>query len=177
MVIELRAATDGDLDGVAAIYAHQVVSGTATFAMEVPPRSSWEEKLASTHPGDHFLVAVDGAVEGDVGARVLGFAYSGPFRERGAYTHTREVSVYLDATATGRGLGRRLYDDLLTRLVAAGTRTAVACVALPNDASEALHRVCGFEPVGVFREVGRKHDRWIDVAWWQAMLTADLRDA
>lgn len=177
MVVEIRTATDGDLDAVAAIYAHQVLSGTATFALEVPPRSTWEEKVASTHPGDHFLVAVDVDVAVDADGAdpvLLGFAYSGPFRDRGAYTHTREVSVYLDVDATGRGLGRRLYDDLLARLVDGGMRTAVACIALPNDASEALHRSCGFERVGAFREVGRKHDRWIDIAWWQTMLATDL---
>ena len=159
----VRPATDADLDAVAAIYDHEVRTGYATFATEPPPRSVWEDKLASTHPGDHFLVAeVDGAV--------VGFAYSGPFRDRGAYDRTREVTVYLDHAATGRGLGRLLYDDLLARMQAAGVRTALACIALPNDASEGLHRACGFERQGVLREVGRKLDRWIDVVWWQRML-------
>lgn len=163
--VVVRPATDGDLDAVAAIYAREVREGHATFDTEPPPRERWEHKLASTHPGDHFLVAV-------VDDAVLGFAYSGPFRDRGAYDRTREVTVYLDPAATGRGLGRLLYDDLLARMRAAGVRTALACIALPNDASEGLHRACGFERQGVLREVGRKFDRWIDVVWWQRMLDA-----
>ena len=76
-------------------------------------------------------------------------------------------------TGASRGLGRALYDDLLARMSAAGVRTALACISLPNDASEGLHRACGFERQGVLREVGRKFDRWIDVVWWQKMLLAD----
>lgn len=159
----IRGAVDGDLDAVAAIYAREVREGTATFDLEPPPRAKWEGLLASPHPGDHFLVAV----EGD---DVLGFAYSSQFRPKGAYDGTREVTIYLDPDAAGRGLGRILYDDLLARMAAGGVRTALACISLPNDASEGLHRACGFERQGVLREVGRKFDRWIDVVWWQRIL-------
>jgi phosphinothricin acetyltransferase len=162
-VATIRLATDADLDAVAAIYAREVREGTATFDLVPPPRAKWEDLLASPHPGDHFLVAV-----GD--EEVLGFAYSSQFRPKGAYDGTREVTVYLDPAAAGRGLGRLLYDDLLTRMRAGGVRTALACIALPKDASEGLHRACGFERQGVLREVGRKQDRWIDVVWWQRML-------
>lgn len=156
----IRPATDADLDAVAAIYAVEVATGYATFDTEAPPRERWEAKLRSGHPGDHFVVAER---DGDV----VGFAYSGAYRERGAYTNTRETTIYLDRSAVGAGLGRRLYDDLLARLRAAGVHTVLAGIALPNDASEGLHRACGFERVGVLREVGHKLGRWVDVAWWQ----------
>lgn len=166
MAASVRPAASGDIDAIAAIYAREVHEGTATFDLAPPPRSKWEGLLASTHPGDHFLVAVDGDA-------VLGFAYSSAFRPKGAYDGTREVTIYLAPSAAGRGLGRVLYDDLLARLAAGGTHTALACISLPNDASEALHRACGFERQGVLREVGRKQDRWIDVVWWQKMLAAN----
>ena len=91
------------------------------------------------------------------------------YRPRPAYARTRETSVYLAADARGRGLGRLLYDALLARLRDDGVHTAVALVALPNDASLALHRACGFAQVGVLREVGRKFGRWVDTAWLQLM--------
>jgi phosphinothricin acetyltransferase len=159
----IRPATDADLDGVAAIYAHEVLTGHATFDIVPPPRAVWERRLASEHPGDHFLVA-------ERHGRVVGFAYASAYREKGAYAGTRETTIYLDPAASGRGLGRRLYGDLLQRMAASGVHTALACLAIPNEASEALHRACGFEPVGVMREVGRKFDRWIDVGWWQKRL-------
>jgi len=161
--VTIRPATAADLDAVAAIYAAEVREGQATFDTDPPPVESWRAKLDSRHRGDHFLVAEEDG-------RVLGFAYSSAYRDRGAYDHTRETTIYLDAAASGRGLGRLLYDDLLGRLRDSGMRTALACISLPNDASEALHRACGFERIGVMREVGHKFDRWIDVAWWQRLL-------
>lgn len=166
MDVSVRPALDADLDAVAAIYAREVREGTATFDITPPPRSKWEGLLASSHPGDHFVVAV-------AEAGVVGFAYSSPFRPKGAYDRTREVTVYVDPSAAGRGVGRHLYDDLLARMERGGVHTALACISLPNDASERLHRACGFERQGVLRDVGRKFDRWIDIVWWQRMLDTD----
>jgi len=63
-----------------------------------------------------------------------------------------------------------MYAELLDLLVADGIHLALAAVALPNPASVSLHRTLAFEEVGVMREVGRKHDRWIDVLWLQKRL-------
>jgi L-amino acid N-acyltransferase YncA len=158
--MQIRSAQDADLDAVAAVYAHEVRTGISTFDLDPPPRAYWESRLASTEPGDHLLVA-------DAGGEVRGYAYSAAYRPRPAYARTREISVYLAADARGRGLGRLLYDALLPRLRDDGVHTAVALIALPNDASLALHRACGFAQVGVLREVGRKFDTWIDTAWLQ----------
>lgn len=160
----IRRASEGDVDGIAAIYAREVAEGYATFDTERPSREHWLAKVTSVDPRSPFLVAV----EAD---RVLGFAYAGPYRDRGAYAQTRETTVYLDPSVTGRGLGRQLYDALLPMLVDAGVHTVMAAIALPNDASEGLHRACGYERLGVMRQVGRKFDRWIDVAWWQRVLS------
>ncbi len=101
---------------------------------------------------------------------MVGYAYSSSYRPRPAYRHTRETSVYLDPAAQGQGLGRRLYDDLLAGLRADGVHQVVALIALPNPASQALHRACGFTSAGVLREVGHKFGRWIDTEWWQLTL-------
>lgn len=170
MDVSVRPAVDADLDAVAAIYAREVHEGTATFDITPPPRSKWEGLLASSHPGDHFVVAVS---SNEASGEVLGFAYSSPFRPKGAYDRTREVTIYVYPSAAGRGVGRLLYDDLLDRMTRGGVRTALACIALPNNASERLHRACGFERQGVLRDVGRKFDRWIDIVWWQKVLDTD----
>jgi len=162
--MQIRPARDADLDAVAAIYAHEVATSVSTFDLEPPPRGYWEARLASTEPGDHLLVAEDDG-------RVVGYAYASSYRPRPAYARTRETSVYLAAEARGRGVGRLLYDDLLARLAADDVHAVVAIVALPNDPSLALHRACGFEEVGVMREVGHKHGRWVDTAWLQLVLT------
>ncbi|WP_151084173.1 GNAT family N-acetyltransferase [Nocardioides cynanchi] len=158
-----RPAAEQDLAAVAAIYAEQVRTGISTFDLEPPAVDYWQHRLESTEPGDHFLVA-------DVDGDVVGFAYSSSYRPRPGYRLTRETSVYIAEQARGQGLGRRLYDDLLPRLGADGMHVALALVALPNPASQALHESCGFAHLGTMREVGRKFDRWIDTAWYQLAL-------
>jgi len=156
----VRDADPADLPRIAAIYDEQVRTAISTFDLEPRPLAYWEERLASTRPGDHLLVACSPSGE------VLGYAYSSTYRPRPGYDRTREVSVYLAEEARGQGLGRRLYDVLLDRLRADGIHQVLAVVALPNDASEALHRACGFTRVGVLPEVGWKFGRWIDTAFW-----------
>ncbi|WP_148615076.1 GNAT family N-acetyltransferase [Nocardioides rubriscoriae] len=160
----VRDATPDDLPAVKAIYDEQVAHGIATFDTTAPPLDHWRDRLDS--PG-HLLVAVEDTT-------VVGYAFSSTFRPRAAYDRTQEVSVYLDARARGRGLGRALYDVLLARLRDDGIHTVLAVVALPNDASEALHRGCGFERVGVLPEVGHKLGRWIDTALYARVLDDGL---
>ena len=156
----IRDATDHDLDVIAAIYAREVLDGYASFETEPPPRSRWKAKLDGP---DHLLVA-------ELDGHVAGYSYSGDYRPRAGYRHTREVSVYVDPVAQGRGLGRALYDELLPRLRADGHHLALAGVALPNPASVRLHEAVGFDLYGIQREVGWKLGRWIDVAWFQLLL-------
>jgi phosphinothricin acetyltransferase len=166
MPFEIRPATDIDLPTVAAIYAQAVEHSTATFDTMPPALEFWQLKLASTDPGDAFLVAAEGT-------DVIGFAYSSFYRPRPAYGHTRETTVYLAEAARGRGVGTALYADLHAAMVATGeVRTAIAVVALPNYASERLHINAGYVKVGHLTEVGHKFGQWVDVAIYQAMLGA-----
>jgi L-amino acid N-acyltransferase YncA len=162
-MVTVRSATDSDLPAIKAIYDVEVLRGIATFATDPPGLDYWRERLASTEPGDHVVVAVDGD-------DVVGYAYSGSYRPRAAYAHTRETSVYLDSRARGGGIGRALYDELLQRLRGDGVRLVVAVIALPNPGSQGLHRACGFERAGVLHDVGRKFDRWIDTELWELRL-------
>ena len=160
----IRPATEQDLPAIKAIYDEEVRAGISTFATEPPDLDYWQVRLRSTAPGDHVLVAED--TEG-----VLGYTYSSAYRPRDAYAHTRESSVYLAARARGRRLGRGLYDGLLEAMRGDQVRLVVAVVALPNDASRALHLGCGFGSVGVLHEVGHKFGRWIDTELFELRLT------
>lgn len=164
MPYSTRAATEDDLEAISQIYSHAVETSTATFDLEPPDLDYWRERLDGQHPGDHLLVATDDE------ERPVGYAYSWSFRPRPAYDLTRETSIYLDQTVRGKGVGRMLYPALLETMSVAGVHTAIAAVALPNPASEALHVACGFREVGRLAQVGRKFDEWIDVKWYQRML-------
>ena len=158
-----RAATEADLPAIKEVYDAEVLGGLSTFALTPPGLDYWRQRLTSPATGDHVLVA-------EADGEVVGYAYSGAYRPREAYARTRETSVYLAASARGRGVGRLLYDELLGRLRADGVRLVVAVVALPNDASRALHLACGFDSVGVLHDVGHKLGRWVDTELFELRL-------
>lgn len=101
---------------------------------------------------------------------VIGYAYATWWKQRAAYRHTRESTVYLDHNALGAGHGRRLYQFLIDELRAEPIHVLVAGISLPNPASVALHERLGFLQVGQMREVGQKFGNFIDVGYWQLIL-------
>ena len=103
---------------------------------------------------------------------VVGYAYGGTHRTRTAYQWTVEVSAYVDRSAHRSGIGRELYRALFHRLKQRGFRLLVAGITLPNEASVGIHEALGFEPVGVYSNIGYKAGQWWDVGWWQLDLGA-----
>jgi L-amino acid N-acyltransferase YncA len=156
----VRDATGADAGACAAIYAPYVRDTAVTFETEPPDPAEFARRIAAATARHAWLVLEDDG-------RVTGYAYGGRFKERAAYRYACEVSVYLEQGLRRSGGGRALYSVLLARLAERGYRTAAAGIALPNDASTALHSALGFVTVGTFRRIGWKHDRWHDVAWMQ----------
>lgn len=164
--VTLRDATSADAAACAAIYAQYVENSTATFEEVAPGVEEMAARIASAQERHAWIVAErDGAI--------LGYAYGGPFKARAAYRYSCEVSVYLDVTARGGGVGRTVYAALLARMEQLGMRMACGGVTMPNDASEALHLAMGFERVGTYRRIGWKHGEWRDVTWFQKSLGPD----
>lgn len=148
-----------------AIYNHYVTNSYATFdtaPSTVESRSSWFETFAESGPYRLF-VATDGP-------RVIGCASSGPYRSHPAFARTVEFSVYLDPDVRARGVGSALYRVLLDALDTEDLHLAVAGIALPNEASVALHRKFGFREVGVFDEYAMKNGVYISSVWMQRRL-------
>lgn len=153
-----------DAAACAAIYAPHVEGSAVSFEEAAPSTAEMSariERIVATHA---WLVA-------ELGDGVLGYAYACPFQARPAYRWSVSVSVYVDAAARGRGVGRALYVKLFDRLRARGFRMACAGITLPNQASVRLHETLGFRPVGVNREIGWKDGAWRDVGWWQLELS------
>lgn len=157
----IRPAQAADGADLARIYNHYVLNTTVTFEEEPIAGAAMAERLAETRAtGLPFLIAEANGV-------IVGFAYASKWKGRCAYRFSAEVTIYLDCDFGGRGIGSALYDQLLPALRAQGLHAAIAGIALPNDASIRLHEKYGFVPIGTFREVGRKFERWIDVGYWQ----------
>ncbi|MGA3404015.1 MAG: N-acetyltransferase family protein [Acetobacteraceae bacterium] len=163
--ITIRPATDADMDAVAAIYAHHVLHGRASFETEPPTAAEIRRRRADVvGKGLPYLVA-------EQAGEVLGYAYAGAYRPRAAYANTVENSVYLHPDAAGRGIGRRLLSALVAACEQCGLRQMVAVVGdSANEASIRLHETLGFRRVGVLRDVGYKHGVWLDSVLLQRSL-------
>ena len=165
---QIRMATPDDAPSVQAIYAPFVDETIISFE-EVPPRvDEMAQRIAYVCAHYPWLVAVD-----DDGA-VMGYVYGSSHRTRPAYQWSVDVSVYVDPRCQRRGIGRGLYTALFALLRAQGYVNAYAGIALPNPASVGLHTALGFEPVGVYRQVGYKLGAWHDVGWWALQLTGPM---
>ncbi|HET7686963.1 MAG TPA: GNAT family N-acetyltransferase [Candidatus Limnocylindria bacterium] len=162
MIVRLADARR-DAASVAAIYRPAVEESLASFEEVAPDAAAMRERIASTLERTPWLV-----VEQD--ARVLGYAYAGPHRDRAGYRWAVNISVYVDASFHRRGIGRLLYDELLELLRRQRFVNAYAGITLPNPASVALHEAIGMRRVGVYERVGWKAGAWHDVAWYQLRL-------
>jgi len=159
----VRVAKVSDAEALADIYNHEVTTGTATFDLvprDVEDQRRWITERSGAYP----------AVVAERDGVVVGFGSLSRYRDRPAYATTVEDSVYVHDGHRGGGVGRALLDDLVARAQDHGFHTIVARIAEGQEASVALHRACGFELVGVEREIGRKFGRWLDVVVMQRML-------
>jgi phosphinothricin acetyltransferase len=162
----IRAATPDDLQALTDIYNHYIVHTAITFELQpltAEQRRAWFDAHHASGP-HRLLVATDAR------GGCVGYASSSRWRPKPAYDPTVETSVYCHPDAIGQGYGTALYAALFDALSGEDVHTAVAGVALPNPASLSLHERVGFTPVGVFHAVGRKFDRFWDVAWFERPL-------
>ena len=155
----IRPATVKDAAAVLAVYAPYITDSAISFEETVPSVKDMAHRIATNGATyGYFVAEVDGAV--------VGYAYGSQYAVRHAYRFTAEVSVYVAQAGVGKGVGRALYDVLIPHMEAGGFHTLVSIIALPNDASAAIHERYGFRRTGTLPEVGYKFDRWHDIGIW-----------
>lgn len=160
----VRLAKDSDAADIAAIYNHYIQHSVATFEeVSVDSTQMLGRMQAVSELGFTWLVA-------ELAGEAVGYACATAWNKRSAYRHTAEITVYIKNGYAGQGLGRALYQALFDHLGERGIRTVIAGVTLPNPASVALHESFGMEMAGMFKAVGYKFDRWLDVGYWQLNL-------
>ena len=163
----IRPATHADAVPICAIYNHYIETSVISFELVPVPVEQMVLRIEQIEAmGLPWLVATDGE-------QILGYAYATTWKARAAYRHSVEITVYLAQQGTAKGVGSALYQALFAALEAQDIHAVVACIALPNAHSVALHEKFGMRKVGHFKEVGQKFKRWLDVGYWQVNLPRD----
>lgn len=154
-----------DAEVLTVMYNHYIETSGVTFEETLIDSKEMRSRIDRIHfeKGFPYLVyMVDGVV--------LGYAYATTFRERDAYRHTVESTVYVDPRHFGKGIGKQLYSALIEQLKEQNYHSVIGVITLPNEPSIQLHEYFGFRKVGHFTEVGKKFGRWMDVGFWELIL-------
>jgi L-amino acid N-acyltransferase YncA len=159
----IRPALASDAQAMADIYNPFILGTTITFEEEAVTPQEMASRIRAVLPALPWLVI-------EVQGSVVGYAYATPWKTRSAYRRTVESAIYMDPSQAGQGLGARLYEALLGDLQQLGVYAVLGGIALPNEASVALHERLGFEKVGQLKQVGWKLQRWVDVGYWEKRL-------
>ncbi len=155
----IREATFSDASAITAIYNYYILNTTLTFELYPITRGETIKRMEKfKEVGPYLVYEKDG--------ETIGYAYVSRFRERQAYQHSVESNIYLKNDWCGKGLGTRLYSELLSQ-VSLQCHAIIGEIALPNEAGVRLHERCGFRKVAHFSEAGWKFEKWIDVGFWQ----------
>ncbi|MFG0260199.1 MAG: GNAT family N-acetyltransferase [Phycisphaerales bacterium JB041] len=155
----VRPAREVDFPAVLAIVNREIAEGTAHFGSTPTTPNDLRRWLDAQ-------TTLPWLVEEDDGGSVVGYAIASRWQQREGYDWTLTISVYVHPSAQGRGVGSRLYAELIPRLDALGYRTIIAGIALPNAASVRLHESFGLKHAGTLPRAGFKLGRWIDVGYW-----------
>ena len=166
----IRTATVNDAKDLLAIYSYYVTNTAITFEYDIPTVEEFAERIAKTLEKYPYLVAV-------VDDKVVGYAYASKLKDRAAYAKSVELSIYIDRSFKGRGIGGKLYQALSDELKQTGIINLYACIAYADTEDEYLnhdsvdfHKHMGFKIVGHFNKCGCKHNRWYDVLWLEKII-------
>ena len=159
----IRNATAKDSRQIVAIYNRYINESTATFEIEPITEEDMSARITEISSHHPFLVY-------EICGQVEGYCYAHPWKEREAYRHTLETTIYIAPEQRGKGIGRMLMRELIARCTGAGVKALIACITAENTPSVAMHRKIGFKKVSHFEKVGRKFDRWLDVVDYELLL-------
>lgn len=163
--LAIRAANAADAAAIAAIYAHHVLHGTASYDVVPPPAEHFRAKI------DHIAAASWPFLVGERDGAIVGYAYATQFRDREAYRFTAEDSIYVHPDFIGRGVGGALLEGLIAGCTSFGFRQLIAVIGGAEPASIAVHASRGFREVGRLHAVGWKKERWLDNVYMQLELS------
>jgi phosphinothricin acetyltransferase len=166
MGLNIRLVENDDIAAILNIYSYYIQNTIVTFETSVPALSDFENRIECITEKYPWLICEENG-------EITGYAYACEHRARDAYKWSVDVSVYLKQDCVGKGMGKRLYSNLLNIIERQGFINAYAGIALPNNASIGLHEFFGFKKIAQYEHVGFK-GQWIDVGWWWKEISKPL---
>ena len=153
-----------DAEAIARIYNHYILNTVVTFEEQTVSADEMAGRVKAVEAASFPWLVCEHA------GQIVGYAYANKWNARSAYRYSAECTVYLDPARTGQGFGTALYDALFAILRDKKMHTVIGGIALPNEASVAIHEKFGLKKIAHYQEVGFKFNRWIDVGYWQVTL-------
>ncbi len=164
--MEIRIGKLDDVSSITDIFNYYIEHSNARFEespLSLDNRLKWFSQFEPDSRHQIYVASDNG--------KLIGFACSQPYRAMAAFDETVEVTVYLAPFIQGKGVGSKLYEKLFSAIQAHGVHRVLSGVALPNEASIALHKRFGFREVGVFNEYAKKNGEYISSVWLEKMLS------
>lgn len=166
----IRNVRKDDAERLLEIYSYYVLNTAVTFDLSVPGIEEFENKIKNiTQKYPYLVIEDEGAVKG--------YAYASYIKEREAYNHSCEVSIYVDSSSKKKGYGRALYEALEEELRKRGIYNLYACISDPivedeylTRDSERFHTRMGYKLAGIFHKCGIKFNRYFNVIWMEKIL-------
>lgn len=169
--MEIRPCQPDDAERLLAIYTPYVVDTAISFELVPPSVEEFRSRIVNTLKRYPYIIAQEDG-------RILGYAYVGSFKERSAYDHCVETSIYIDREARGKGVGKALYLELERLMPTIGVKNMNACIAWTpqedeylDNGSEAFHEKLGYVKVAHFHKCGYKFGRYYDMIWMEKILS------
>ena len=159
----IRTVKTEDAKTLVVIYNYYIQHTVITFEEAILTETEFVDRINNVARDYPWLVHIEQQ-------EITGYAYANTWKSRSAYRQCVEISMYLAPEFVGRGIGTKLYLARIEELKLQGIHSLIAGIAIPNEASIALHRKLGFEKIGYFKEVGKKFNRWLDVEYWEYLI-------
>ncbi|PGS51291.1 GNAT family N-acetyltransferase [Bacillus sp. AFS041924] len=156
-------ATKEDVKEIVTIYNDAILNTTATFDTKIKTEEDmlmWFNNHSEMYP---VIVSKENGV-------VTGYCSLTQFKEKDAYKHTVELSVYIHPEHRRKGLAKTLMLEMIEIAKILGHYTIISCITSGNEVSEKLHEKLGYKKVGHFYKVGQKFNQWLDIVYYQLML-------
>lgn len=152
-------------EAILQIFNEAIATSTALYDYRPRAPASMGPWFEAKRAGGFPVVGLEGAA-----GELVAFGSYGSFRAWPAYKYTVEHSVYVHRDHRGRGLGRRVVQELVAAARAREVHAMIGGIDAGNAASIALHEGLGFRHVGTLPQVGFKFGRWLDLSFYQLLL-------